>query len=80
MSALQAGVLTVKWREQNESTIHYIHGICRGFNRLRLEFRGRLEEEGTNRTTTQVLITNKKVPEAVIHLKVDEEQWKAKAM
>ena len=68
MSALQAGVLSVNWRGKNESTIQYVHDVCRGFNSQRLESRGKLEDEGTKRTTTQ---------EPVIHLKVDEGQWKA---
>ena len=32
-----------------------IHGIYIGFNRQMLESRGRLEDEGTKRTTTLVL-------------------------
>ena len=45
----------------------------------RLESRGRLENEGTKRTITQqeVLSIFQKVPETVIHLKVDEDKWKA---
>ena len=27
VSALQEEVLTARWRGQNESTIHYVHGI-----------------------------------------------------
>ena len=56
---------------------HYVHGICRGFDRQRLESQERLGEEGTNRTITQVLNIIQKVPEPVIRLKVDEEQWEA---
>ena len=37
----------------------------------RLESRGRLEDEGTERTTTQVLNITQKVPETIIYLKVD---------
>ena len=74
MSALQAGVLSVNGRGKTESTIHYVHDICRGFNcRQRLESRGRLENEGTKRTTTQVLTIIQKVPETVIRLILDEE-------
>ena len=51
----------------------YVHGIWRGFNRQRKESRGKLEDGGTKRTTTQVLNIIQKVPELVIHLKVDEE-------
>ena len=74
-------MLTVNWMEQNESTIMFMvfAGVLtgRGFNRQRLESRGRLEDEGTKRTTAQVLNIFEKVPEPVIHLKVDEEhhQW-----
>ena len=51
-------------------------GIYRGLNRRMLESRGKLEDEGTKRTTAQVLniIIIQKVPEAVIHLKVDQGQ------
>ena len=35
--------------------LQYVHGIYRGFIRQRLESRGSLEDEGTKRTTTQVL-------------------------
>ena len=37
----------------------------------------RLEDEGTKRTTTQVLNIIQKEPESIIQLKKDEEQWKA---
>ena len=49
MSALQAGVITVNWRGQNESTILFVHGICRGFRRQGLESRGRLELDHVRR-------------------------------
>ena len=55
----------------------YIHGIYRGFNRQKFESRGRLEDEGTKRTTTQVSKMIEKVPETGTHLKLDEEQWRA---
>ena len=42
-------------------------------NRQKLEPRGRLEDEGTKTTTTQVLNIIQKVPETVIHLQLDEE-------
>ena len=47
-----------------------VHGIYRGFNRQMLESQGRLEDEGTKKTTTQVLniiaLTQKRlVPETV---------------
>ena len=35
------------------------------------------EDEGTERTTTQSLNIKQKVPETVIHLEVDEKQWRA---
>ena len=39
-----------------------------------LESRGRRVEGGTKRTTSQALTLIQKVPETVIHLKLDEEQ------
>ena len=40
----QAGILTVNRRGQNESAIiMFMVVFCRGFNRHRLEFRGRLD-------------------------------------
>ena len=44
---------------------HYVHGICKSFIRERVESRGRLEDEGTTRTTTSSLDNP-----------VDEEQWR----
>ena len=70
MSVLQAGELTVKRRGGNES-YHYVHGIYRGFNRQRLESRGRLEDEETHKEdhhSYHVLsMTMQKVLETVIH-------------
>ena len=40
---------------------NYIHIFEGGFNRQRLESRGSLEDEGTKRTTTQVLNIIQKV-------------------
>ena len=42
-------------------------------SRNKLESRERVEEEGTERTTTQILNIIQKGLETVIHLKVDEE-------
>ena len=53
-------------------TINHIHCIFRGFNRPGLESRGRLKDEGTKRTILQVWNVTQKVPETVIHLKIDE--------
>ena len=52
--------------EAAKRVYHYVHGICsievcRGFNRQRLE------DEGTKRTTIQVLNIIQKVPQPVIH-------------
>ena len=67
---MMTGVPTVSWSGQNESTtIHCVHGICRIFNTQRLESRERLEDEGTKRTTTQVLNTIQKVRNTGIHLR-----------
>ena len=46
---------------------------------MRLKSRGRLEDEGTKRTTAQALNIIQKIPAPVIHLKTEEEQWRATA-
>ena len=62
--------------EGAESVYNYIHGNYRGFNTQGLESRGRIKDKGTKRIATQVSNMIQKVPETVIHLKLDGEQWR----
>ena len=50
----------------------YIRGIYRDFKRQGSESRGRLEDEGTKRTPTQVMNIIQKVAKIVFHLKVED--------